>query len=76
MFQGKAKSFTTAKGDKGSADRHVASQPNMFGDMYNFRKLGNLPYHRCLAKQVDLLKKETLCNFTFLLDKLKAKNLW
>lgn len=73
---GKEKEYTTAKGEKGSSNRHVAAQPNIFGNSYNLRKLCNLPYHRCLAKQVDALKRETICNFTFLLDKLKATNLW
>ncbi|XP_053395163.1 uncharacterized protein LOC123524131 isoform X2 [Mercenaria mercenaria] len=73
---GQQKPYTSPKGEKGSADRHVASQPNKFGNSYNIRKLNNLPFHRCKAKQCELLKKESLCNFEFLLDKLKATTLW
>ncbi|XP_060587443.1 NACHT domain- and WD repeat-containing protein 1-like isoform X3 [Ruditapes philippinarum] len=73
---GHQKPYTSSKGEKGTADRHVALQPNKFGHSYNIRKLNNLPFHRCKAKQCDVLKKESLCNFEFLLDKLKATSLW
>ncbi|KAH3887306.1 hypothetical protein DPMN_011322 [Dreissena polymorpha] len=75
-WAGREKEYVTPKNEKGSADRHVTSQPNKFGTTYNMRKLANLPYHRSMAGQLQLLKEETLCNFEFLVDKLKATNLW
>ena len=75
-FVGKKKPYTTAKGEKGEADRHVSSQPIKFGNSYNLRKLNNLPYHRTKAGQLELLKKDCLCNFDFLLNKLTATSLW
>ncbi|XP_052800087.1 uncharacterized protein LOC128231374 isoform X2 [Mya arenaria] len=75
-WAGVKKDYVSAKGEKGSADRLVSQQPNKFGSSYNLRKLNNLPYHRCYGTQKDLAKKESLCNFDFLMDKLKATNLW
>ncbi|KAL3870807.1 hypothetical protein ACJMK2_038847 [Sinanodonta woodiana] len=58
---------------KGNEVRFVSAQPLK---KKNLRKLNNLPYHRLKAGQLDLLKKECLCNFMFLLKKLRARNLW
>ena len=57
---------------EGSEDRLVTTQPLMFKDKYNFRKLGHQPYHRIKAGQLDLVKSECLCNFNFLQTKLIA----
>ncbi|XP_041349706.1 NACHT domain- and WD repeat-containing protein 1-like [Gigantopelta aegis] len=70
--EGLSKPYKDSKGASGTADRHVAAQPIKFDEIYNLRKLNNLPFHRITAGQVDLVKKECLCNFEFILAKLKA----
>lgn len=65
----------TKKADgKGNAkDRHVARQPLKFRDgVFNYRKLTELPHHLLKCDDFDRLKQSVLCNFEFLLVKLKA----
>ena len=57
-------------------DRHVASQPLQFGEaVVNTRKLNELPYQLARAKDFDRLKRLALCNFEFLLTKLRATSI-
>ena len=61
-------------------DRLVAKQPLMYEtneerNVFNFRKLNELPHHLLKSIQLEQLKKETLCNFEFLLAKLRATSL-
>ena len=63
------------KGDgKGNAkDRHVSRQPLKFSDdVFNYRKLTELPYHLLMSDDFERLKQSALCNYEFLLVKLKA----
>ncbi|XP_067662735.1 NACHT and WD repeat domain-containing protein 2-like [Haliotis asinina] len=72
---GKTKPYVDKKGNTVTADRKPASQPDKFKTGYNLRKLNNLPHHRTEARQLDLLKKECLMNFPFLLSKLNASGI-
>ena len=42
---------------------------------YNLRKLNQLPYHIIMASERDTLKKEVVCNYEFLLAKIKSLGL-
>ncbi|XP_071805182.1 NACHT domain- and WD repeat-containing protein 1-like isoform X2 [Asterias amurensis] len=60
-------------------NRQVSSQPLQFTGLkdqvnakYNIRKLTQLPFHLLGAEDLDSLKKFALCNFDFLLSKIKA----
>ena len=54
-----------------NASRHVAPQPIQFSkEVYNVRKLNELPYHLLLSKQLEKLKTIALCNFHWLLTKI------
>ncbi|KAK3590255.1 hypothetical protein CHS0354_041333 [Potamilus streckersoni] len=72
---GRKKPFKDKNGEK-SEDRHVSQQPLKFENFFNLRKLNNLPYHRIKAGHSDLLKKECLANFDFLVSKLQATGFW
>ncbi|XP_032219851.2 uncharacterized protein LOC5519197 [Nematostella vectensis] len=77
---GKKKTFTSKKGETMSMDRFVSSQPLMFDEksekpIYNLRKLSELPYHLVLSAQLEKLKANALCNFKFLVTKLRARSL-
>ncbi|XP_077990677.1 NACHT and WD repeat domain-containing protein 2-like [Glandiceps talaboti] len=59
-------------------DRKVAPQPLEFDsgeNRFNIRKLEQLPFHLIYAENVEQLKKDVLCNFQFLLTKLRGMNL-
>ena len=61
-------------------DGLVAKQPLSFQinkeqTIFNYRKLTELPHHLLCSAQLDELKKETLCNFEFLLAKLTATSI-
>ena len=62
-------------------DRLVAKQPLTFTnekekrEVFNLRKLSELPYHLLHSGDLKRLKDETLCNFEFLLAKLRATSL-
>jgi len=65
-----------AKKDDGKGvlkDRHVATQPVKFStNVFNHRKLNELPYHLLYTGDVEKLKQHTLCNYDFLCAKLQA----
>ena len=74
---GTKKSFVDKSGKKMSMDRLVPKQPLMFDandekPIFNLRKLSELPHHLLHSNQLQTLKKETLCNFEFLLAKVQA----
>ncbi|KAL5016270.1 hypothetical protein ScPMuIL_005859 [Solemya velum] len=73
-WSGQKKPYT-AKGQNGTADRHVVPQPLHLGQSYNLRKIKNLPYHRIKANELSLLKTECLGSFEFLIAKLHATSL-
>ncbi|XP_077997560.1 NACHT domain- and WD repeat-containing protein 1-like [Glandiceps talaboti] len=54
-------------------DRQVAAQPLEFGqNVFNLRKLSELPYHLLLAGKIQALKEEVLCKFDWILTKLRG----
>ena len=74
---GVKKSFVDKTGKNGSMDRLVPKQPLMFDvnddhPIFNLRLLSELPHHLLYSNQLQTLKQETLCNFEFLLTKLRA----
>lgn len=74
---GKTKPFVNKQGDHLEMDRLVAEQPLMYDAtedsvVYNKRKLAELPYHLVKSKQLDKLKDTVLCNYNFLLTKLRG----
>ena len=78
---GSAKPYVDKEGRTVSKDRLVARQPLMFdgekgkGRVFNLRKLNELPYHLLHAGELKRLKEEALCNFEFLLAKLRGTSL-
>lgn len=77
---GNKKPFVNKDNEKNYMDRLVAKQPLMYEtneerNVFNFRKLNELPHHLLKSVQLEQLKKETLCNFEFLLAKLRATSL-
>ncbi|XP_062592194.1 NACHT and WD repeat domain-containing protein 2-like [Saccostrea cucullata] len=76
FFDGKwaseKKPYKDKDGKSNEEIRHVMSQPLMYGETYNLRKLNNLPYHLIHAGNVAALKEKCLCNFEFLQHKLLA----
>ena len=65
-------------------DRLVASQPIIFQSAHhcsstvssiNLRKLSELPFHLLMSNDIELLKKECLCNYEFLLNHLRSRGL-
>lgn len=69
---GKKKPYKDKDGKENEEERHVMSQPLMYGNTYNHRKLNNLPYHLIHSKNVAALKEKCLCNYEFLQHKLLA----
>ena len=62
-------------------NRLVASQDLIFSpedhchkgpEAFNLRKLKELPYQLAMAENLEILKKECLCNYEFLLTQLRA----
>ena len=54
-------------------DCHVSPQPLQFSNrVFNYRKLKELPFHLLKSDDFDRLKQSALCNYEFLLVKLKA----
>ena len=78
---GSGKPYVDKDGETVLKDRLVARQPLMFhnkegrGPVYNLRKLNELPYHLLHAGDPKRLKEESLCNFEFLLTKIRAMTL-
>ena len=75
---GSTKPYVDKDGHTVLKDRLVARQPLIFHNqkgrvpIFNLRKLNELPYHLLHANEVKRLKEESLCNFEFLLAKLRA----
>lgn len=80
---GVAKPFTSKSGEPGEENRLVAAQPNMFkkqdndseddtSDVFNYRKLNELPRHLIQTEDLKNLCQHVLFNFDFLLAKLNA----
>nr|XP_006819758.1 PREDICTED: leucine-rich repeat and WD repeat-containing protein KIAA1239-like [Saccoglossus kowalevskii] len=70
---GVKKPFVTCKMEFGKNDRLVAAQPLMLNDdTYNMRKLNELPYHLLQSDRLGTLKVKVLCNYDWLIAKLKA----
>lgn len=68
-----AKPYVNKLGEELSALRYVAKQPLQFEEgEYNMRKLMQLPHHLREAGELEALKSQALCNYEFLLNKLKA----
>ncbi|EDO31117.1 predicted protein, partial [Nematostella vectensis] len=58
------------------ADRQVSAQPLMFSkEIFNLRKLSELPYHLVHSKQFNALSQEVLFNFEWIMAKVKAQSL-
>ena len=58
------------------ADRQVSSQPLLFAkDVYNIRKLSELPYHLIRAEKFEDLDDEILFNFEWINAKIKGQSL-
>lgn len=71
-FSGNRKPYIDQHGNEHAADRQVAEQPFLTGDRYNTRKLNNLAFHRVMSGDLPKTKKECLCNFQFLIHRLKG----
>lgn len=74
---GKKKPFINKRGEHLEMDRLVAQQPLMYdvnedSVVFNKRKLGELPYHLIKSNQLTELKETVLCNYEFLLAKLRG----
>ena len=74
---GVKKPFDNKEGEKKSMDRLVAKQPLMFDspegkEIFNLRKLSELPFHLLHSDNLDEMKEECLCNFEFLLAKIRG----
>ena len=78
---GAGKPYVEKDGQTVVKDRLVANQPLTFRnesekrEVFNLRKLNELPHHLLHAGDLQRLKEETLCNFEFLLAKLQATSL-
>ena len=74
---GKKKPFINKKGEHLEMDRLVAQQPLMYDTseecpVFNKRKLAELPYHLMKSKRMKELKEAALCNYDFLLAKIRS----
>ena len=76
---GVQKPFTSKQGDSSEKDRLVPAHPNIFptqGDqmnnVYNYRKLSELPRHLIKCGNLQALKDQVIFNFDFLSTKLAA----
>ena len=73
------KPFTSKQGDSYEKDRLVPAQPNIFpkqevqgNDVYNYRKLNELPWHLIKSRNLEALKDHVIFSFDFLSAKLCA----
>ena len=74
---GKKKPFVNKQGEHLEMDRFVAQQPLMYDPnedsiVFNKRKLAELPYHLVKSERLNELKETVLCNYDFLLAKLRG----
>ncbi len=78
IWHGRPKPLTLYKGKKAefpNAYRNVPAMPNTFGEnLPNLRKLTELPYHLIRSYLIDAAA-DILCNFNFLLSKLRYSGL-
>ena len=59
-----------------NANRQVAEQPLKYSnEIYNLRKLNELPFHLLFSRQIEKLKAISLCNFDWLHTKMIAMSL-
>ena len=79
---GNKKPFIDKQGKSGEKDRLVSAQPDVFasnadgmGDVFNYRKLNELPIHLIKSGEMQKLKDEALLNFCFMLSKIRATGL-
>ena len=79
---GYKKPFTDKQGHDAEKDRLVPAQPDIFsskddgeGDVFNYRKLSELPRHLIQCGELQILKEEALLNFNFMLSKIRATGL-
>uniref|UniRef100_K1Q937 Uncharacterized protein n=1 Tax=Magallana gigas TaxID=29159 RepID=K1Q937_MAGGI len=70
--QGNKKSYTDLQGHLDASDRQVVEQPFCIADRYNTRKLNNLAYHRILSQDLNKAKEDCLCNFQFIIHRIKG----
>ncbi|KAL9973170.1 hypothetical protein ACROYT_G019587 [Oculina patagonica] len=77
---GVKKPYVNKEGKEMSMDRLVPKQPLMFDsregkEIYNLRKLSELPFHLLRSGNLEKMREECLCNFEFLLAKLRGTSL-
>ena len=77
---GVKKPFVNKEGKELSMDRLVPKQPLMFDsredkEIFNLRKLSELPFHLLHSGNLEMMKEECLCNFEFLLAKIRGVSL-
>lgn len=72
FVSGNKKPYTDRQGNSDAMNRHVADQPYKIGERYNARKLNNLAYHRIMSEDLDRSKEDCLCNFQFILHRIKG----
>ena len=77
---GVKKPFVNKEGKEMSMDRLVPKQPLMFDsredqEIFNLRKLSELPFHLLHSGNLEQMKQECLCNFEFLLAKLRGTSI-
>ena len=78
--RGVKKPFVSKEGKEMSMDRLVPKQPLMFDsredkEIFNLRKLSELPFHLLHSGNLEMMKEECLCNFEFLLAKIRGVSL-
>ena len=77
---GAKKPFVNKEGKEMSMDRLVAKQPLMFDSredkqIFNLRKLSELPFHLLHSGNLKVMRQECLCNFEFLFAKLRGTSI-
>ena len=77
---GVKKPFVNKEGKEMSMDRLVPKQPLIFDSadgkqIFNLRKLSELPFHLLHSGNLEQMKEECLCNFEFLFAKLRGTSL-
>ena len=75
------KAFQNKQGDTEEKQRLVSAQPNVFpkqadaSEVFNYRKLNELPHHLLHAGELQMMKDCALLNFDFLLSKVRGVGL-
>lgn len=80
--EGRSKDYVDRKGNEGTSDRLVPAQPYVLSstaqdgnELFNLRKMNELPYQLTLAKGIDELKQHVFFSFDHLYYKIKAQSL-